>query len=40
MSITRFTSAFAAFVAAMVLASTVQAQLFKPFEFPPIQSDF
>lgn len=40
MSITRFTSALAAFVPAMVLASTVQAQLFKPFEFPPIQSDF
>jgi hypothetical protein len=40
MSITRFASAVGAFATAMVLASTVHAQLFKPFEFPPIESDF
>ncbi len=40
MSITRFTSALAAFVTTMVLASNVQAQLFKPLEFPPVQTDF
>ncbi len=40
MSITRFTSVLAALVTALALAPTVHAQLFKPFAFPPIESDF
>ena len=40
MSITRFTSVLAALVTALALASNVHAQLFKPFAFPPIESDF
>ncbi len=40
MSITRFTSVLAALVTALALASSVHAQLFKPFAFPPIESDF
>jgi hypothetical protein len=40
MSITRFTSVLAAFVTALSLAPHVHAQLFKPFAFPPVESDF
>ncbi len=40
MSIIRFTSGLAALATALVLATSVQAQLFKPFEFPEIESDF
>ncbi len=40
MSITRFSSVLAAMVTALALASNVHAQLFKPFAFPPIESDF
>lgn len=40
MSITRFTSVLAALVTAVALAPHVQAELFKPFAFPPVESDF
>jgi len=40
MSITRFTSVLAALVTAVTLAPHVQAELFKPFAFPPVESDF
>lgn len=40
MSITRFFSAVAVWVTALVLAPQVQAQLFKPFAFPQPESDF
>ena len=40
MSITRFTSVLAALVTALALAPHVHAQLFKPFAFPPVESDF
>lgn len=40
MSITRISSVLAAWVLAAVCAPPVQAQLFKPFAFPPIESDF
>ena len=40
LSITRLTSGLAALVTALALAANVQAQLFKPFAFPPIESDF
>ncbi len=40
MSITRLTSGLAALVTTLALASNVHAELFKPFAFPPIESDF
>ncbi|MHB0956013.1 MAG: hypothetical protein ACYC6N_19765 [Pirellulaceae bacterium] len=40
MSITRLTSGLAALVTTLALAITGQAQLFKPFAFPPVESDF
>jgi hypothetical protein len=40
MSITRFTSVLAALVTALALAPHGHAQLFKPFAFPPVESDF
>lgn len=40
MSITRFTSVLAALVTALGLAPSVHAELFKPFEFPAIETDF
>ena len=40
MSITRFTTVLAALVTALALASNGHAQLFKPFAFPPLESDF
>lgn len=40
MSITRFSSAVAVLVTALVLTPQVQAQLFKPFAFPQPESDF
>ena len=40
MSITRITTVLAALATALVLTSNVQAQLFKPFDFPQYHSDF
>ena len=40
MSITRFTTVLAALATAIALTSTAHAQLFKPFAFPPLESDF
>ncbi|MHB8972767.1 MAG: hypothetical protein ACYC3X_23070 [Pirellulaceae bacterium] len=40
LSVTRLTSGLAALVTALGLAANGQAQLFKPFAFPPIESDF
>ena len=40
MSITRLTTGLAALVTTLALASNVQAELFKPFDFPPVESDF
>jgi hypothetical protein len=40
MSITRLTTVLAALVTALALAPSVPAQLFKPFAFPPPESDF
>ncbi len=40
MSITRFTSVLAALVTALAFATSAEAQLFKPFAFPEIESDF
>lgn len=40
MSITRFTALLAAMATALALASSAHAQLFKPFAYPPLESDF
>jgi hypothetical protein len=40
MSITRLATGLAALVTTLALASQLQAELFKPFEFPPVESDF
>jgi hypothetical protein len=40
MSITRFTSVLAALVTALGLAPSLRAELFKPFEFPAVETDF